>query len=159
MKIIYWPSPMLSKMSDALTEAPSPEMVAGMRGVMRQAGGVGLSAIQVGIPLRLVVTSTKVFVNPVIEEHLGQLNLVDEGCLSVPGFSEEIKRYPEVIVTYRDENFQLHERELFTGQMAHILQHELEHLDGKLYLDHLNAARRSTIKGNMMALRRAGKLK
>lgn len=164
MKLLYWPAAILKKISEELTAAPDFQMVSDLKAVMRAHGGVGLSAIQVGIPIRLVVVDSgalgpSVFVNPVITEFRGTKELKREGCLSVPGFTEYISRFPEIVVTYRDENFELHENVEFHGFIAHALQHELEHLDGKLYLDHLNAARRGAIMGNMQALRRAGKLK
>lgn len=164
MKLVYWPAAILKRVSEALTAAPSALVVEEMKATMKAYRGAGLSAIQVGLPIRLVVVDSaslgpSVFVNPVLIETRGKFEPKPEGCLSVPGFVEEVARAPEVVVTYRDENFELHENVLFHGFIAHVLQHELEHLDGKLYLDHLSAARRSAIMGNMQALRRAGKLK
>lgn len=163
MKLIYWPAAVLKKVSEPLTEAPSPETISEMKSLMKAHHGAGLSAIQVGLPIRLVVVDwplgPTVFVNPVITEFKKPFSPKREGCLSVPGFFEEIPRADEVVVTYRDEKFELHENVTFSGFLAHVLQHELEHLDGKLYLDHLSAAKRSAIMGNMMALRRAGKLR
>lgn len=163
-KLVYWPAGILKRVSEPLTEAPSPELIGDMKAVMYAYGGAGLSAVQIGELKRLVVIDSgalgpSVFVNPVIKEFRGARLPKLEGCLSVPGFFEYIMRSPEVVVTYQDETMQLHENVVFHGIIAHVLQHELEHLDGKLYLDHLPAARRSAIMGNMQALRRAGKLK
>jgi len=161
LKLVYWPSGLLKKASEPLTETPDPELVAGMKATMYAHHGIGISAVQVGVLKRLVVVDDpdcSVFVNPVIKETRGESVPMLEGCLSVPGFFENIWRAPEVLVSYQDENMVYLER-LFQGRTAHILQHELEHLDGKLYLNHLPAARRSSIMGNMQALRKAGKLR
>lgn len=162
-KLIYWPADILKRVSEPLIEAPDPQLVADMLETMKAHGGAGLSAVQVGVLKRLVVVDSaslgpKVFVNPVLTEHGTEMAVRREGCLSVPGFFEDIDRWLEVTVIYQDEKMQFHEME-FHGFMAHVLQHELEHLDGKMYLDHLSRARRSQILGNMQALRRAGKLK
>jgi len=163
MKLVYWPAGILKRVSEPLTEAPDPELVAGMLTIMRAYRGAGLSAVQVGVLKRLVVVDSgslgpSVFVNPVIKEFAGDRKPMVEGCLSVPGFFEEISRAPEVLVEYQNEKMETTEG-WFHGLMAHVLQHELEHLDGKLYLDHLTSARRSAIMGNMQMMRKAGKLR
>ena len=158
-KLVYWPSPILKKVSEPLTAAPDPELVAGMRAVMRGHNGAGLSAVQVGVLQRVLLAGERVFVNPVIVPRADEKVNRTEGCLSVPGFYEYVLRHQHTFVTYRDEKFELHENERFDGHMAHVLQHEIEHLDGKMYLDRLTSARRSQILGNMQALRRAGRLK
>lgn len=165
MKLIYWPAGILKQVSEPVgpDEALDQQLVADMKAVMKAHNGAGLSAVQVGVLKRIVVVDSaslgpSVFVNPKIVSHHGDKIPMREGCLSVPGFYEDILRFPEVVVAYQDEAMQAKE-ERFHGFIAHVLQHELEHLDGKLYLDHLTAARRSAIMGNMQALRRAGKLK
>lgn len=162
--LVYWPSPVLKRVSEALVAAPDPEMVKGLINTMYKHHGAGLSAIQVGLPIRILVVSdlagdAKVFVNPVCTEVSEAKHEVWEGCLSVPGFTEKIVRHVKVELTYRDEKFELHEKEVFDGFTAHVLQHELEHLDGRLYLDHLTAAKRSNIRGNMARLKKQGKLR
>lgn len=163
MKLVYWPSPILKQVSVELTAPPDPQLVVEMQSVMRANHGAGLSAIQLGVPQRLVVVAgapndPPVFVNPVIKEYRGEWVRMNEGCLSVPGFFEKVRRNTHILVKYRDVNMVEYEH-AFIGFMAHVLQHELEHLDGKMYLDHLPAARKSSIIGNMQRLRRLGKLK
>lgn len=163
-KLVYWPADILKRVSEPLTEAPDPQLVADMLETMTAHRGAGLSAVQVGVLQRIVVVDagpwpSRVYVNPTITHHSVAMAVRREGCLSVPGFFEDIHRWLEITVTYRDANFVLHENVECHGFLAHVLQHELEHLDGKLYLDHLPRARRSQILGNMQALRRAGKLK
>jgi peptide deformylase len=160
-KLVYWPAGILKKVSEPLTQAPDGGLVVVMKAIMRQYNGAGLSAVQIGELQRLVVVegSPSVFVNPELVGRSDEKVLRREGCLSVPGFYEDVLRHQHIFVTYRDEKFELHENVRFDGFMAHVLQHELEHLDGKMYLDRLPAARRSSIMGNMQALRKAGKLK
>jgi peptide deformylase len=163
-KLVYWPAGILKQASVPLTQAPDGGLIVVMKAIMRQYNGAGLSAVQIGELQRLFVVDSgalgpSVFVNPVITEFVGDRVKMREGCLSVPGFFEEIYRAPIVKVTYRDEKFELHENVEFHGYMAHVIQHESEHLDGKLYLDHLPAATRSAIMGNMQKLRKAGKLR
>lgn len=151
MKLVYWPAAILKRVSEALTAAPDARIIEELKGVMSQHRGAGLSAIQVGLPIRLVVVDSgalgpSVFINPEITEYRGERVPKKEGCLSVPGFTEEVKRFPEVVVTYRDENFVLHENVEFHGVIAHVLQHELEHLDGRLFIDQVKPAVRDRIR-------------
>ena len=164
LKLIYWPAGILRKVSLRLEQPPATELVAGMKAIMRAHKGAGLSAIQVGVAQRLVVVDSgvlgpSVFVNPHILEFCGERVKMREGCLSVPGFFEDIPRAPEVVVDYYDESMVCHHEVRLHGFMAHVLQHEMEHLDGKLYLDHLPNVRRGAIMGQMQSLRRQGLLK
>ena len=158
-KLVYWPAAILKQVSEPLTEAPAPDLIADMREIMRLHNGAGISAVQVGELKRVLLAGDKVFVNPVFVSKSDEKVNRTEGCLSVPGFYEYVLRHQHVFVTYRDEKFELHENERFDGFLAHVLQHEIEHLDGKMYLDRLTSARRSQILGNMQALRRAGRLR
>lgn len=159
MKLVYWPASILKKISLPLGEAPSQELIDGMRATMKQHGGAGISAVQVGVLQRIILVADLVLVNPVIVSKSVESAVRREGCLSVPGFFEDIHRALEITVTYKNEKFEDRGPQEFHGFAAHVIQHELEHLDGKLYLDHLTPARRSQIMGNMQALRRAGRLK
>lgn len=158
-KLVYWPAAILKQVSEPLTEAPPADLVSDMREIMHRYNGAGISAVQVGELKRVLLVGDKVFVNPIFVSKSDEKVNRTEGCLSVPGFYENVLRHQHVFVTYRDEKFELHENERFDGFQAHVLQHELEHLDGKMYLDRLTSARRSQILGNMQALRRAGRLK
>lgn len=160
-KLVYWPAGILKQVSQPLTQAPDGGLVVVMKAIMRQHNGAGLSAVQIGELQRLVVVegSPNVFVNPEIVGRSDEKVLRREGCLSVPGFFEDVLRHQHIFVTYRDEKFELHENVRFDSFMAHVLQHELEHLDGKMFLDRLPAAKRSAILGNMQKLRKSGKLR
>ena len=161
-KLVYWPAGILKQVSQPLTQAPDGGLVVVMKAIMRQYNGAGLSAVQIGELQRLVVVENhehNVFVNPELVGKSDEKVLRREGCLSVPGFYEDVLRHQHIFVTYRDEKFELHENVRFDGFMAHVLQHEMEHLDGKMFLDRLPSAKRSAILGNMQKLRKAGKLR
>ncbi len=131
---------------------------------MYAAPGVGLAAPQVGVPLRVFVVdlsmgrdpaSLIVMVNPEFVSREG-LQLEEEGCLSVPGFNATVARPLHAVVKglNRDGNEQVHEaREL----LARAFQHEMDHLDGKLFIDHLRGIKREMIVRRIRKLTRAGK--
>jgi len=109
---------------------------------MQQTGGVGLAAPQVGVPLRVVVLQMPdeepvAIVNPEIVKRVGEREVV-EGCLSIPGYYGEIKRSESVTVKGRDRQGKPI-RIKATGLMAQALEHELDHLNGKLYIDHIES--------------------
>lgn len=109
---------------------------------MHSAGGIGLAAPQVGTPLRVIVIGTPeeediVLINPEIVRRTGE-RLVDEGCLSIPGYVGQIKRAESVTVKGRDQNgkeIRIKANEL----LAQALEHEIDHLNGVLYIDHLDS--------------------
>jgi peptide deformylase len=109
---------------------------------MPQAGGVGLAAPQIGVSLRVIVLQMPdeepiAIINPEIVKRSGERE-VSEGCLSVPGYTGEIKRSESVTVKGQDRHGKTI-RLKATGLMAQALQHELDHLDGVLYVDHLES--------------------
>jgi peptide deformylase len=107
---------------------------------MKKAPGVGLAAPQVGVPLRLAVIEVEdkitVIVNPEIIKKSGDVEL-DEGCLSVPGFWGRVNRAERVSVKALDRNGKELRIRDAEGLFAQALQHEIDHLDGRLYVDHL----------------------
>lgn len=122
---------------------------------MYNAGGVGLAAPQVGRLIRVFVVDADpmaeetgetrygplVFINPEIIEKKGELLKMEEGCLSIPEVRDEVKRPEAVNVKFRDRNFDQQEME-FNGWVSRVIQHEYDHLQGTLFLDHLSAFRR-----------------
>ena len=126
---------------------------------MQEAGGLGLAAPQIGVQKRLFVydlrdgEGVKVLINPVISEHRGEWTY-DEGCLSVKGLSWDIVRPKEIHIT----GFDLEGNEINIEAdelMARLFQHELDHLDGKLLIDYLDAEQRAdamkTLRGRLLA--------
>lgn len=105
-------------------------------------GRVGLAAPQIGIPLRVIVISLPeeediAIINPQVVRRRGE-RLVDEGCLSLPGYVGQIKRAESVTVKGRDQNGK-EIRIKADGLLAQALEHEIDHINGKLYIDHLES--------------------
>ena len=128
---------------------------------MHDADGIGLAAIQVGRPIRMLVADVgerapkgtpKIFINPVIVEAIGEV-VYDEGCLSVPGVNAEIARPEKIILRYADGKGKARE-ELFDDLLARVLQHEIDHLDGKLFVDYLSPMRRAIVMKKLRTLQK-----
>lgn len=146
------------------------QLVKDMYETLRKSEGVGLAAPQVGLPIRMAVVDLdvmsddvpqfkgyfKTFINPYIEESAGEITTYEEGCLSFPGIHEKINRPDKVRVTWYDENFEYHD-EWFEGFPARVIQHELDHLDGKCFIDRMSPLRRQMNKSRLTALT-AGKV-
>ena len=109
------------------------ELLDNMVETMKHYGGIGLSANQVGLPIRMFVFGDKEHYvpcfNPRIIETAGELIPIEEGCLTYPGLFIKIFRPESVTMTFEDENRELHE-ETFTGLMARVFLHEMDHMDG-----------------------------
>jgi peptide deformylase len=133
-------------------------LVADMFETMYDAPGIGLAAIQVGVPLRVLVIDLqepleeegepvkdpRVFINPEILEHSDQDVPYTEGCLSVPDQYAEVDRPDRIRARWRDLDGKVHE-ETIEGLLATCLQHEMDHLNGVLFIDHLSRLKRDMI--------------
>ena len=118
------------------------KLISDMAETMHAAPGVGLAAPQIGVPLRVIVIGVpgeedKVLINPEVVRRKGE-RVVNEGCLSVPGYFGEIKRAESVTVKGRDQNGK-EIRVKADGLLAQVLEHEIDHLNGVLYIDHLES--------------------
>jgi peptide deformylase len=140
------------------------QLIDDMVHTMYAAPGIGLAATQVGVPLRIFVADVSgghnpaellAFVNPELVEATGS-QYEDEGCLSVPGFNATVPRSARVVVKGlgRDGHEQLVEG---TGLLARCFQHELDHLDGKLFVDRLRGLQKDLIVRKIRKLSRTGK--
>ncbi len=129
---------------------------------MAQANGIGLAAPQVGVSIRLMVVDVScvkeykhvppmVIINPQILEARDEV-LMEEGCLSIPGVREEVWRPDVIKLKYRDRNFQEHIEE-FSGLVSRVIQHELDHLNGELFVDKLDSKARRNLKDELMAIK------
>ena len=141
------------------------ELIANMFETMDNAEGVGLAAPQIGLPIRVVVINLdvlsddlpeykgfrKAFINAHILEVSGEEESMEEGCLSLPGIHETVKRGNKIHVQYLDENLEAHD-EVVEGYLARVMQHEFDHLEGKMFIDHLSPLRKQMIKGKLNAL-------
>jgi peptide deformylase len=136
-------------------------LVADMYETMYSAHGIGLAAPQIGKSVRLFVVDgstledepllkdfKKVFINPVMLEEFSNPWEFEEGCLSIPNIREKISRKAKVKIRYFDLQWMLHEEEL-DGMKARIVQHEYDHLEGKLFLDYVSPLKRRMLKGKL----------
>lgn len=135
------------------------QLIADMFETMSKADGVGLAAPQVGLSLRLFVVDLspmadederyadykKVFINPEILSFSEETCTMEEGCLSVPDIHENVVRSTSVLVRYQDEQFRTFE-ERFHDYEARVIQHEYDHLEGKIFTDRISPIRRQLIK-------------
>lgn len=153
--VVLWPSDILSQVSKETTIEEAKALLPKMWDVVEKAPAVGLAAVQLGNPIRLFVMDSRsewkqryAFMNPEIVEFIGEPVLVEEGCVSIPGYYEKVLRYPEVVI--RATNIEREtEPRLFSlyGLEAQIAAHEIEHLDGKLALvDNKGVAARDIVK-------------
>lgn len=144
MKLVYYPDSRLHTPCKPIVD-DEPERIRDlgqqMLEFMKAAGGVGLAANQVGLDIRLLVLDSgnrpEIFVNPVLLSGTGEKVLMGEGCLSLPDFRRQVKRYTEIMVQHVDLDHGHTVFESIEGFRAHILQHEVEHLDGVMFIDHL----------------------
>jgi len=123
------------------------DLIEDMFETMHKANGIGLSGIQIGIPFRIFIIEAhldhedfhfrKVFINPVIQKEWGNLVKHPEGCLSVPQLTALVERPEKLEIGYYDEKWES-KVEVYDGYEARIIQHEYDHLQGKLYIDRID---------------------
>ena len=147
------------------------ELIANMFETMYKSDGIGVAAPQVGKDIRLFVIDAspladdypevkgfkRVFINAHITRMSDDTMETSEGCLSLPGISEYVKRSKEIEIEYVDEDFLPH-KETINGYAAVVVQHEYDHTDGKLFIDHIGALRKRLIKSKLTSIAK-GKVK
>ncbi len=172
LPIVAYGAPVLRKVAGDITK-DYPELdkfIADMWETMYYSNGVGLAAPQVNKDIRVFVVDTeqifenqeddekgkyadepgikKVFINPHIKTFDGEDWAYNEGCLSIPKIREDVMRPETIVMEYMDENFQPH-TETFNGITARVIQHEYDHLEGKLFIDYLKPLRRKMLQGKL----------
>ena len=128
---------------------------------MHAAKGIGLAAPQIGKSIRLFVVDgttiedepeledfKKAFINPQLLDETGKEWPFEEGCLSIPNIREDVFRKEKLRIRYVDENWMLHEEE-YDGMKARIIQHEYDHIEGKLFIDYLAPLKKRMLKGKL----------
>ena len=171
LPILGYGSPILKKAAiDISPQYPNlDELIGNMWDTMYAAKGVGLAAPQIGLSVRLFVIDAtpflddenmddfelnsiknfkKVFINPKIIEENGNLWEFNEGCLSIPEIREDVSRRSKIVIEYFDENFQSNKLEL-SGLAARVVQHEYDHIEGILFIDHISSLKKRLIKGKL----------
>ncbi len=170
LPIVAYGDPVLRKICREIGEQELGEiklLIEDMFATMYKASGVGLAAPQVGKAIRLFVVDThaieesdpaipkkglkQAFINArVIAEH-GEEWGYEEGCLSIPGIRETVVRKSNIILGYRDLEWNWREEE-FSGYEARVIQHEYDHIEGKLFIDHLSPLKRSLLKSKLIKI-------
>lgn len=167
LPIYLYGQPVLRKEAEEVPEN-YPELATlaeNMFATMEKANGVGLAAPQVGLALRMFVVDgnglaedfpecagvRRCMINPEIIEQSDETNSKDEGCLSIPGIYESVKRPNWIVINYLDEHLEEHEERL-EGFAARMVLHEYDHLDGKMFIDHVSPLRKQFIKGKLQSI-------
>jgi peptide deformylase len=164
LPVYLYGHPVLRKQSTDITpDYPElKKLVADMFETMYASEGVGLAAPQIGRNDRIVVIDADpvgdsfpecagrkfTLINPVVEVLDGEVCSRAEGCLSLPGLSEDVKRVEHIRLSWVDEGFNPHSEEI-SGFLARIVQHECDHLEGKVYIDHISPIRKQLIRSKL----------
>jgi peptide deformylase len=165
--IVIYGHPVLRKIAEDV-DRDYPELdqvVADLYETLYKSEGIGLAAPQIGKSIRIFVIDgrpigddepeladfKKAFINAQIIEKTGDLQLMTEGCLSIPNLREEVNRESHIRITYYDENWEFHD-EVHEGFKARIIQHEYDHLDGILFTDKVSSLRKRLLKGKLNAI-------
>ncbi|MBO7229817.1 MAG: peptide deformylase [Bacteroidaceae bacterium] len=167
LPIYLYGQPVLKKVAEDITpDYPQlSELIDNMFETMHNAEGIGLAAPQIGLAIRLVVVDLdvlaedypeykefrKVYINAHIIEGSDETDSMEEGCLSLPGIHEKVTRPSRIHVKYLDENFVEHD-EWVDGFLARVMQHEFDHLEGKVFSDRLSPLRRQMNKNKLLNL-------
>lgn len=181
LPIVAYGAPVLRKVCDEISpDYPElDKLIADMWETMYGSNGVGLAAPQVNIPIRLFVMDSKqifenqdedekdeypdapgykgVFINAHVVALNGKEWSYNEGCLSIPKIREDVNRNEEVTIEFEDENFETHIK-TFNGISARIILHEYDHIEGKLFIDHLPPLKRKLLKSKLNDIQK-GKVK
>lgn len=160
--IVLYGDPVLKRKAAAIEqEDPSvKEFIENMYETMYAAQGVGLASPQIGESLRLFVIDThpmheeegkgmkRAFINPTMVQEEGEDWAFEEGCLSIPGIRAEVERKPNITIKYYDEDWNEHQ-ETYDGIEARVIQHEYDHIEGKLFTDYLTPFKKRLLKGKL----------
>lgn len=164
LPVYLYGQPVLRKVAEDI-EKDYPELetlIKNMHETMYSSEGVGLAAPQIGLSIRLLVIDgsplgedfpdcvdfKRIMINPQITSFDGEKVTLDEGCLSLPGIHEAVTRPTIITVKYVDETF-TEKEETFKGFSARIVQHEYDHLEGKVFIDHISPIRKQLIKAKL----------
>lgn len=168
LPIYVYGQPVLRKVAEDITpDYPElQELIQNMYDTLEHSEGIGLAAPQIGLPIRLVVINLdlvsedypeykgyiRTFINAhIIETDDTEKDGMEEGCLSLPGIHEKVVRPTRIHVQYMDEKFEAHD-EWVDGYLARVMQHEFDHLEGRVFTDHLMGLRKTMVKGKLNQL-------
>ena len=170
LPIYTYGQPVLRQVAQDITKdyPELPQLIQNMYETLERSEGIGLAAPQVGLSIRLVVINldvlsedmpeykgyVKTFINPhIVEFDDTETDTQEEGCLSLPGIHEKVKRPTRIHVTYLDDQFQPHD-EWVGGYLARVMQHEFDHLEGCVFTDHLVGLRKQMAKSKLASIQK-----
>jgi len=162
LKILEFPDPRLRTVAKPVAEVDETikRLIADMFDTMKDAQGIGLAATQIDVHLRVIVMNLgeddigpRVFINPEIEPLDESVGPYEEGCLSVPGFYEKVDRPAHVVIRALDGEGKAFKEEA-RGLLAVCIQHEIDHLEGKLFVDYLSPFKRQRIRKKLEKIHR-----
>ena len=155
LKILIFPDPRLRTVAKAVEKVDDSlkKLTEDMLETMYEGSGIGLAATQVDVHKRVIVIDISekkdeplVLINPVLKKVIDpELKTYSEGCLSVPGFYEELERPSEVEISFQDVNGQDHTL-IANGLLSVVVQHEMDHLEGKMMVDSISNVKREMIR-------------
>lgn len=159
--VVYGDAVLRKKATDIKEGTDIKQLIEDMYETMYAANGIGLAAPQIGKSVRLFVVDGTIledeptlkdfkmaFINPTIIDESGTEWPFEEGCLSIPNIREDVSRKEKLRIRYYDETWQLKEEE-FDGMKARIIQHEYDHIEGKLFIDYLTPLKKRMLKGKL----------
>ena len=168
LPIYIYGHPVLRKVTeDIAPDYPDlKKLIDDMWETLAESEGIGLAAPQIGLPIRLSVIDLRplaedmpeykdfqrVYINPhIVEKDDSTTSTSEEGCLSLPAIHEKVTRPTRIHVQWMDEDFQPHD-EWVEGYLARVMQHEFDHLDGKMFVDRISPLRKQLVKSKLKAL-------
>lgn len=165
--VFLYGSPVLRKIAKDIPEdfPGLDELINSLFETMYHSDGIGLAAPQIGMALRIFVTDAspleeddpslkdfkKVFINPLILSYEGGIEKYNEGCLSIPDIREDVEREAAILIRYCDRDF-IYREEFFEGIAARIIQHEYDHLEGRLFTDLISPLKKRLLKKKLTSI-------
>ena len=153
LPIYLYGQPVLRRIADEITPDYEGlgELLENMKATMYASDGIGIAAPQVGVSAKIVYIDASVLADTFPELEViddGKRLSREEGCLSLPGIHEPVQRTEKIRIKWLDENFAEHD-EVIEGYLARVMQHECDHLDGKVFIDHISPIRKQLIRAKL----------
>lgn len=163
--IFLYGTPVLRKVAQEVEKGDEQltQLIADMKETMYDSEGIGIAAPQIGVSKRVIYIDVDVLkddfpelkdvrltlINPVVEVDEDSATVTrEEGCLSLPRINEKVTRHSKIRLRYTDEEWKEHDVNI-EGYLARVIQHEYDHLEGRMFVDHISAVRKQMIKGKL----------
>jgi len=164
MKLRFYGDPVLRQKSEKIIEFNDElhNIIEEMATIMYKEDGAGLAGPQVGLNKQIFIeddssgTGWKAFINPEITYFSEETDVAEEGCLSIPDIFENVERSKTIRLTYQTVDGAIHKEEI-SGYLARIIQHETDHLNGVLFIDHISMIKRRLLKKRLDAIKEKAK--